>query len=383
MTTRRDVEEDLAPGLKYTEETGRTELSLPVRDCWLWQAGVHDPISGLNVLSFRQRFGAVAVPAEGIGGVETRPAFRRRGYVRTVLTRALAGIATRVPIVFVSEAIEDLYEKFGCVPCVADAYLSVPVRNMERLAGRSTLPSGHRVRRFAPADLPAMVTFYNTAHAHRPWTHARHAGWNQLRVTQTWEPGSEVIILERDDAVAGYAILMEPRYGRFASPVVVDELTARDTEAAEALLVEVAARCWQLRVSEFRVHEPLDSAVGRAAQRLGCTYQQTFHPSGGMMGAILDRRQLLLLLEPELRRRLPSDGLQPVHAAAFDALWRGEVVGDNRVLLRLLVGYWSASDARALGTEIPAPYERVCAAWFPGGGSDALPLPYAHILDRY
>ena len=380
---RREVEDDIAPGLKYTEDTGRTELSLSARDCWLWQAGVDEPISGLNVVSFRQRFGAVAVPAEGIGGVETRPAFRRRGYVRTVLTRALVEIAKRVPVVFVSEGIEELYEKLGFVPCVADAYLSVPIRNVERMADRSARPVPFHVRSFTLDDLPAMVTLYNAVHAHRPWTHERHHGWNQLRVTQTWEPGSDVIILEHDAVVAGYAILMEPRYGRLASSIVVDELTACDVAAAEALLGAVAERCWRMRVSEFRVHEPLDSAVGLAARRLGCAYQQSFPPSGGMMGMILDRQQLLRLLEPELRRRLPSDELQAAHSAAFGALCRGEVVGDNQVLLRLLVGYWSATDAGALGTELLECYQGVCDAWFPGGGSPSMPLPYAHILDRY
>ncbi len=379
---QREVDEDIAVGLKYTEDTGRNDLSFPVRDCWLWQAGEPEPVSGLNVVAFRQRFGAVAIPTEGIGGVETRPAFRRRGYVRMVLDRALTEIGKRAPVVFVSEGIEELYEKVGFVPCVADAHLSVPLRNVERTSGRSPLPSPFRVRSFTPDDLPAMVTLYNAAHAHRPWTHERHAGWNQLHITQTWEPGSDVIILERDGVVVGYAILTEARYGRNTSPVV-NELTAYDAAAAEALLGEVAARFWHMRVSEFRVHEPVDSAVGRAARRLGCAYQQTFPASGGMMGKIIDRQQLLRLLEPELRRRLPSDDLQPVHSAGFAALCRGDVVGDNQVLLRLLVGYWSAMDARALGTEIPEPYQRVCEAWFPGGGSPSLPLPYAHILDRY
>ena len=54
-----------------------------------------------------------------------------------------------------------------------------------------------------------MVTLYNAAHTHRSWTHARPVGWNQLRPAQTWQPGSETIVLERDAAVAGYAVLTE------------------------------------------------------------------------------------------------------------------------------------------------------------------------------
>ena len=108
MTTHYEREEAISAELRYTEEKRRTEPGLPVRDCSLWQAGVDRPVSDLNLMSFRQRFGAVSIPAEGIGGVETLPAFRRRGYVRMVLERAIAGVATRAPIVFVSEAIEDL-----------------------------------------------------------------------------------------------------------------------------------------------------------------------------------------------------------------------------------------------------------------------------------
>ena len=107
--------------------------------------------------------------------------------------RAIAGVATRAPIVFVSEAIEDLYEKFGCVTCLAEGYLSIHLRNLDRMAGRAPAASSSRVRSFSPADLPAMVALYNKVHAQRPWTHERQPAWNHLRDTQIWQPGSEVI----------------------------------------------------------------------------------------------------------------------------------------------------------------------------------------------
>ena len=82
MTTHYEREEAISAELRYTEEKRRNEPGPPVRDCSLWQAGVDRPVSDLNLMSFRQRFGAVSIPAEGIGGVETLPEFRRRGYVR-------------------------------------------------------------------------------------------------------------------------------------------------------------------------------------------------------------------------------------------------------------------------------------------------------------
>jgi hypothetical protein len=382
MMKRYEYEQAVEPGINYTEDTSRTQPGLAMRDCSLWQAGVDEPISGLNLLAFRQRFGAVSVPAEGIGGVETKPEFRRQGYVGKLLTKVIESAAKRVPVLFVSEAIEDLYEKFGFVNCLADACVSLPVRNVERMIGLAAQAPGN-LRSFSHADLPAMIALYNTAHAQRPWTRERPAEWNGLLATRTWQPGSEVIILERDGQVAGYAILREPQYGHVMDSLDADELAASDIEAAQALLAEVATRCLQIRLSEFSVREPLDSAVGQAAQRIGCTYRQTFARSGGMMGAILDRQRLLALLEPELRRRLPSADLQAVHTAAFDALCRGQLVPDARDLLRLLVGHWSTANARAYGMAVPAEYERILGAWFPGGGTQVLALPYAHTLDRY
>jgi hypothetical protein len=383
MTTHYEREEIVAPGLKYTEENRPTEPGLPVRDCSLWQAGVDRSISSLNLLAFRQRFGAVSIPAEGIGGVETLPAFRRQGHIRTLLLKVMASSATRVPIMFVSDAIEDLYEKFGCVTCLAEGYWSIRLRDLDRMVNRTLVASPGRVRSFSQADLLGMVALYNQVHAQRPWTHERHAAWNHLNEPQIWQPASEVLILERDQQVVGYAILKEPQFGHVKESLVVDELAATDVAAAHALLAEVGARCLDMRLSEFWVREPLDSAVGRAAQRIGGTYHQTFPRTGGMMGAILDRQRLLLLLEPELQRRLPSADLLAAHTTAFDALYRGDIIPDSRDLLRLLVGYWSTTDARAYHVDLPTQHESVLDAWFPGGGTQVLPLPYAHTLDRY
>ena len=98
MNKKFEFEETLASGLKYTEETGRTARSLPIRECSLWQAGVDEPISDLTILSFRQRFGAVAIPAEGIAGVETQPAFRRQGHVRALLTREHVNVDVNIDL---------------------------------------------------------------------------------------------------------------------------------------------------------------------------------------------------------------------------------------------------------------------------------------------
>lgn len=375
-----EVDEYIEPGLRYSEESPQLVKSVPVRYCYLWRDGLDHPVSELELLSFNQRFGAVAVPAEGIGGVETLPEFRRQGYMRRLIQKALEGAARRVNVVFVSEAIEGVYEKYGFANCLADAHLSLPVRHVELGLGESAAVPG--IRAYRPDDLPQMINLYNETHAHRPWTHERQDSWNRLIEQQTWSPGSEVLVFEAEGKIKGYAILEGQRFGKIKPPVV-DELAARDVTAVRALLAAVVAWCWQLRLSEFVVHEPFDSLVGREARRLGCQYHQHYPASGGMMGAVIHRQPLLAALEPELRRRADYDELAGEHSAAFEALQQAELVPDHPTLLRLLLGYWSMADAQAAGTSIPARYERICSAWFPGGGTRLLPAPYAHKLDRY
>ena len=149
------------------------------------------------------------------------------------------------------------------------------------------------------------------------------------------------------------------------------------------LLAALTAHCWDLRLSEFTVREPIDSLVGWEARRLGCEYRQVFPATGEMMGAILNRSRLLETLEPELRRRVTHESLFGDHETAFSVLQAGELVPDNHALVRLLLGFWSADDAEIAGALPPSPHTHIGVAWFPGGGSPSLPTSYAHKLDRY
>jgi hypothetical protein len=376
----------IEPGLRYTEEAVQIVRSSPVRYCYLWREDEPEPVCELEVHCFRQRFGATTVNAEGIGGVETRPQFRRQGHMSKLLVQTLAGMASRVDVAFVSDGIEGVYEKFGFVTSLAEGRLVVPIRHVEHMATSRASFSAGNIRSASVDDLPAIIGLYNTAHAQRPWTHERHAGWNRLIPQETWRPGSATLVLEADGVVRGYAILQGQAFGHSAPRVVVDELAAQDADAAHRLLVEIANRCWQMRLETFWVCEPLDSLVGQVARRAGCTYKQTFPPSGGMMAAVLNRSSLLQALEPELRRRwgqYSGEEQAGAHDIAFAALQRGEFVSDRLVLIRLLLGYWSADEARVHGLLIPARYEAIGTAWFPGGGAPSLPQPYAHKLDRY
>ncbi|MEU5667111.1 GNAT family N-acetyltransferase [Streptomyces longwoodensis] len=367
----------------YTEAADQQVRTLRTRYCRL-RTGTGAPVAELEAVSLRVRFGAVAVDAEGIGGVETEPDYRRRGHMGRLLRRALAGMAQRVDVAFVSDGIEGVYEKFGFVNAVAEGVLVVPVRAVERATGGDAGAAVPGVRSGSATDLPAMVRLYNAAHARRPWTLERQAGWNRLVARATWQPGSQILLVHAHGALTGYAVLEGRAFGDPVGAVVADEVVAQDAAAAARLLAALARRCWQSRVSEFTLREPADSLVGRVARHMGCTEQRGFRPGGGMMAAVLNRDALVRTLEPELRRRAAARRQpDPDHDTALAALQHGDLVPDDTALVRLLLGHWSSGDAEAVGAAVPERYRALCAAWFPGGGTASLPVPYAHRLDRY
>ncbi|MET9320438.1 GNAT family N-acetyltransferase [Streptomyces sp. NPDC003038] len=366
-----------------------------VRHCLMRRPGDPEPVCSLEVTAFRQRFGAVAVAAEGIGGVETRPDFRRHGHMRQLLEAAVAGMRERVAVCFVSEAIEGAYEQRGFVTALGEGELVVPVRaverGMEREAGQETgreaegagafPPGPGRVRAGTDGDLPEVVRIFNAVHAQRPWSRVREADWDGRVPQEMWKPGSQLLVLEGAAGdVIGYALLKGRSFGDSVRTLVVHEMGARDAAGVRRLLAELAARCWELRVAEFTVREPADSLVGRIARAWGCGYRQRFPVGGGMMARILRRKELVRELEPELRRRADGYAYGP---EALGELAGGALVPDDGMLVRLLLGHWSVADAVVQGLVVAEGYEGLFGRWFPGGGTLGLALPHAHVLDRY
>ena len=80
-----------------------------------------------------------------------------------------------------------------------------------------------------------------------------------------------------------------------------------------------------------------------------------------------------------MRRRLGGCAYWD-HDAACTLLEQGELIPDDQMLLRLMLGYWSIGGAAITdATGLGGPAERhadVLAAWFPGGGV-ILPQAYA------
>ncbi len=376
-----EVHESLTDGLRYVEtidESGRWRS----RRCCLHLEGEEEPVSSLVLHSLSVRLGATALPAEGVGGVQTRPDHQRRGHNERLITRALRGAKERVPAVFLY-GIERYYTRFGFATCLSESSIDLWVRRTKDLS----TPADLTIREADEADLPAMIALYNELHAARPWTLVRDESMiASLRHRTPWKSRPDVLLFERSGSAVAYAAIAHYPFGWNGRAFTVLEAGARTLADAHALLAEASRRCRELDLEQLTIHEPRDGTIGIACRALGCTLTEHTAPDGGGMGVLLDRRAVVEALADELMRRAAAAPAGAVsHLLA--PLASGELVRDDGTLLRLLTGYRSWDEALLLG-EIESGWEScdldgLCRRLFPGGSTSALPSPYAHRLDRY
>jgi hypothetical protein len=291
-------EENLDRGMRYTERWAHRPGRRPRRLCELWTEGVEEHVAYLGLVSFSQRFGAIAVPTEGFAGVATPPQHRRKGYLGILLRKAVARAAQRVDVAFLY-GVQGLYGKYGFAGCYTDCRLRIAVRDAEH----APPIDGLQVRPMRPADYAAMVQLYNEEHAHRPWSHHRRVEtYPGPRMVEDWDRGEIGLAAERDGRLLGYAVVPGPRLGVLPPPTVA-EICCSSSEAAALLLRRIARRANENRQETITFLEPPDSTAGRFVRRLGCETLVRTNPEGDGMGRILNRAGLVHALAPELDRR--------------------------------------------------------------------------------
>lgn len=365
-------EERLDRGMRYTEKWSHQPGRRPRRLCELWMDGVEEHIAYLSLVTFNQRFGAIAIPTEGFAGVATPPQHRRKGYLGVLLRKAVARAAERVDVAFLY-GVQGLYGKYGFSGCYTDCRLRIAVRDAEHAPS----VDGLQVRPMRPSDYAAMVKLYNKEHANRPWSHERRLDtYPGPRTVEDWDRGEVGLTAESDGRLLGYAVVPGPRLGVLPPPTVV-EICCSSSEAAAALVRRIARRANENRQETIAFVEPPDSTAGRFVRRLGCETLVRTNPEGDGMGLILNRAGLVRALTRELERRAAS-----AHPELIGRLATGTLLPDNKLLLRLLLGYYSWRDAADMGALASSRGGDVLHAWFPGQ-SDRLPVGFTHSIDRY
>lgn len=256
------------------------------------------------------RIGAATVRMDGIGGVETVPEHRMKGYSRRVLTRAVEEMRAGDAGISMLYGISNYYHRFDYVTAGPEYALFVP-----GAASGVDIPPGWTLREFGPQDLPAVRRIYDEstlsatgAAVRTPESHV----WQKLLEVPGNYPRDECwVAVSPSGQVEGYAWrarwcwpVREVLEREFPNTLPFGEVIASSPGAADALLAWCRQRAKEEGKEEALLMAPPDSAIGNAARYIDCRMVQLYSANGGSMIRLLDTKRLLLALQPELQRRV-------------------------------------------------------------------------------
>lgn len=307
------------------------------------------PVSCLTVVPTQLRISGVVVPAAGVAGVATRPAFQRRGYAAALLSATVPALYAEMgfPVALLHPVSAPFYRRFGW------EYAS---RHVRWLSAPSSLPQCAEaacVRPASDADWPTITALHDAETRIETGAFARDARRWQLIGLPV--PGREAFVYERHGMSSGYCILERH------DVLHLLEL-AGATEDARRGLVGFLARLpdalieWSTspalldRFGLSWAGLPLDSGVMLRIVDLEAALS-LLHPVH--LGPILAEHgaSLTIYADDELCSgntrplRLTSDGVFP--ADGINGPW---LRADIRILARLYLGDLLPSEAAAEGT---------------------------------
>lgn len=159
------------------------------------------PVSCLTVVPTQLCIGGVVVPAAGVAGVATRPAFQRRGSAAALLTATVPALYAELgfPVALLHPVSAPFYRQFGW------EYAS---RHVRWLSAPSSLPpraDAVCVRPASDADWPAITALHDAETRIETGAFARDSRrWQLIRLPV---PGRETFVHEQQGVISGYCIL--------------------------------------------------------------------------------------------------------------------------------------------------------------------------------
>lgn len=256
------------------------------------------------------RVGVATVRIDGIGGVETKPEHRMKGYASRVLRRAVEEMTAGDAPITMLYGISNFYHRFGYV--TAGPEYAVFLTDVKR---DEPLPSGWTVRAFTPQDLPAVQSIYEqaTALATGPIVRTPQSRtWQKLLETPGNYPQDECwVAVSPQGAVEGYAwrarwcwSVHEILEREFPDALTFGEVIALTPGAADTLLALCRRRAAEEGKDEALLPVPPDSVVAIASRYTDARQVQLYSANGGSMVRVLSVERLLRALEPELGRQI-------------------------------------------------------------------------------
>ncbi len=236
--------------------------------------------------SFRLSVPGAVVPAAGVSGVAVLPTYRRRGILRSLMTRQLADVHERGEAVAALWASEGgIYGRFGYG--LASAHSVFAIRRGEgRLAREAPSEPGLRLRIADPEGTrPEMAKIYDLVLPGRPGLFARDDRWWDAVL---FDPGYRregstplrCVLAEDSSGPRGYTLYTAaPRWDEDGVPearIRIRELMADSPAACAALWRDLLSRdltgeviAWNRPVDDPLLHLLADPRAARARTRDG------------------------------------------------------------------------------------------------------------------
>jgi len=283
------------------------------------------------------RVGVATVRVDGIGGVETKPEHRLKGYASRVLRRAIEEMAAGDAAITMLYGIRDFYHRFGYV--TAGPEYAVFLYHVRR---EEPFPSGWMVREFAPSDLPAVRQIYEESTALATGTVLRtpdSRAWHRLLEASGSYPQDECwVAVSPAGEVEGYAwrarwcwSVRDVLEREFPDALSFGEVVARTPGAADTLCAICRRRAAEEGKSEALLPVPPDSLIAHAARYTDARLVQLYSANGGSMVRVLSVERLLHALQPELSRqlRLSAQKVAPCRLTLRTELGEGTLLIDE------------------------------------------------------
>lgn len=264
-------------------------------------------VSRATIIPMTIRIGTAMVRMDGIGGVATDDAHRRRGYSRQVLEFAVERMKQGGAPLTTLHGIEHFYPKFGYATVGGEATIRLPLLDDER-----DLPEGCETRPGRLPDLPRLKTLYADGTREAVGALVRPddgVGWRQMEASLGSGADECIVVTDEADEVVGYAWRsprswwMQQWSRRDPEIFKIGEAFAVSPRAADALLA--ACRQWAAAhgAEQAELALPGTGVLGMTAALQYTVIGVQHARDAQFMGRSTGVHDLMTQMQPELERR--------------------------------------------------------------------------------
>lgn len=286
----------------------------------------------------------------GIGGVQTLPALRKKGYARLMLSAAVQHMDETGFDVSVLFGIHNFYHRYGFITSLIDSRLTMPTRLAEAVGQELALtpsaaaisPARH-LRPYQPErDLGPVLELYKAKNSHRTgYLDRQPSTWWGFRLGSTWGRQTEVFVLVEGEGlfekVVGYLTL-----DRNDEEVTVSEAEADDERGLDFLIGHLGRLAVERRVGQITFFLHPESDLSRRLRYYGCEITTTYAFDRGSMARVINLERSLRKLLPVLDQRLAASSYGS--SSIVSAGVRPAASSDRAIDLQLAI--WDANSPR-------------------------------------